>query len=807
MASANTTLAVKFTGNADDLVRMIDKIKRDMDGMAGNVDASFQRVSKSADKHSKDTALSFGKMTDLIKSHIPGLMGLAGLGGVAFGLKNIVDTAGAAQAGTALFDTQLKALGVTNKATVAGIQDVIDKMSVQYGFAVPKLQAAYSQLDRATKSTTESHKYLSLAMDLARAKGIDVGQAANVISRAYVSGGTSLRRYGIDVQDVFVPGTKHIDKHATALLALAEASKTFGGQASAYAGTWAGAQARFGAALDLVEVKIGTALLPMFTKMLNGLVDIAQWITTHWPQISAITTRVFQDILAGYEKYVAPFVNLFIANVEWLVSEIRQNWGTIKAILEPFWIYFQQHIQDTINVLRGLSDFIKGIFTGNWSLAWKGVKEIVGGVFTDIKATLRLAISELGTIAGLIGKAIWNGITSALTGLGNALYNLIILPINLMIAGIDSAMGAIASHWPNVPGLPGPPGFLKSGIPQIAYRAGGGYVGGSGSGDIVPAMLSPGEVVLNATQQSLVGPSRIATALAMTGGAMGGSHFAKGGTVAASAATYAAGLTGVSLPAISTSAGRSIGNAEVANVIAGGTTAAEATLNTNSSDIADQEIAALRSDYQVRKQDAAKAKQRLEHLRNERTKAVASLKSVTSKIQLAKIKAQIRTLDAAIKTAWRQYEAMEWDCRQIAAALGAAHTASSPIQTAAAVTAKADANVVGGSEDPTMQAFAAQHTEAEVAGNAAGVTAADQGELGYLQGLYKQAVSQGNNPQIVTLGNQIVSLVSALNQNTAATQANTQNTISGSTSISYHGQDYYLGASSSGTLTQLAVGT
>ena len=438
---------------------------------------------------------------------------------------------------------------------------------------------------------------------------------------------------------------------------------------------------------------------------------------------------------------------------------------------------------------------------------WKGITEIVGAAFNQIGDYLKFYITEFGNIASLIGQAILNGITSALQGLGNALFDLIIAPINLVISGIDAVMSALASHWPNIPGLLGPPGFLKSGIPQIAYRASGGYVGGSGSGDTVPAMLSPGEVVLNAAQQSLVGPARIAGALALTGGVMGGAHFARGGNVTASVSSYAAGLAGVSLPNLSPSAGRSSGNAEVTSVLAGVNTAAEQNQQTDKSTIVAEEIAALRADYQERVKDRAAAKKAVERLKSLRAAAVANLKNVTTNTGLAAAKRHISSIDAALKAAWKQYEAMDWDCKQIAAQLGTADTPSSKIQTSAAATAKADASVVGGSSDPNIQAFDAQKVESEVAGNAAGVAAAEQGELGYLQGLYKQAVSQGNNPQIVALGNQIVSLISALKSNTAATTANTQNMISGSTSVSYHGQDYYLGASSSGTLTQLAVGT
>ena len=60
-------------------------------------------------------------------------------------------------------------------------------------------------------------------------------------------------------------------------------------------------------------------------------------------------------------------------------------------------------------------------------------------------------------------------------------------------------------------------------------RAGGGAIPGSPyAGDVVPAMLTGGEVVLNAQQQRLLGPDRIRRVLEHTGAPMDGFAFAKG---------------------------------------------------------------------------------------------------------------------------------------------------------------------------------------------------------------------------------------------------------------------------------------
>ena len=37
-------------------------------------------------------------------------------------------------------------------------------------------------------------------------------------------------------------------------------------------------------------------------------------------------------------------------------------------------------------MLSGITDFIVGVFTGNWSMAWNGIVQIFEGIVTPIKS-------------------------------------------------------------------------------------------------------------------------------------------------------------------------------------------------------------------------------------------------------------------------------------------------------------------------------------------------------------------------------------------------------------------------------------
>ena len=208
----------------------------------------------------------------------------------------------------------------------------------------------------------------------------------------------------------------------------------------------------------------------------------------------------------------------------------------------------------------------------------------------------------------------------------------------------------------------------------------------------------------------------------------------------------------------------SSGNADVAAVLSGVTARAQAQLITDAHTIAAMEVTALNAEMAIRIADREKAKKAVEVLLSRRAKLVKSLMKTTSKASLAKIKRAIITLDAAIKKAWRTFDAMDWDVRQIAKALAEAGAPSGSVQTSAVSAANADRGVVGGSEDPNMQRFQAEITEGEVSGNTQQVTQAEQDELAYLTGLYDAAVKAGDNQQISAIGQLIMQLRSALGQ-------------------------------------------
>ena len=134
--------------------------------------------------------------------------------------------------------------------------------------------------------------------------------------------------------------------------------------------------------LPIVQQIIDT-VLPIFISLLNTLVPIFQNIIQ---AILPVLTTLLQDLILVIE---------LVANI--FSSVLGSALQSIAAI-----------VQNVMQIFQGLIDFITGVFTGNWSQAWNGIKSIfsgaVGGLGEIIKAPLRAVVSAVNTVIGGLNK-------------------------------------------------------------------------------------------------------------------------------------------------------------------------------------------------------------------------------------------------------------------------------------------------------------------------------------------------------------------------------------------------------------------
>lgn len=186
-------------------------------------------------------------------------------------------------------------------------------------------------------------------------------------------------------------------------------------------------------------------------------------------KIEAFLGKLIDSLKLLWESVLVPLINWIIANLLPVVAKIIDVVGTvaIKVIKSLIKI-----IGDVADTLSGIIDFLVGVFTGDWELAWQGIKEIangawslikdvVSGAWEIIKTVTKGALSIIKSIISTAWNAIkaltstiWNAIKKTLSGLWNSLKSTastVFNAIKTKVVGVwDSVKNKTSRTWENV---------------------------------------------------------------------------------------------------------------------------------------------------------------------------------------------------------------------------------------------------------------------------------------------------------------------------------------------------------------------
>lgn len=146
-------------------------------------------------------------------------------------------------------------------------------------------------------------------------------------------------------------------------------------------------------------------------------------LVTHWEEIKEVAIEVWtavSEFISETWDGIVSTVTGFIDRVSALISDLYEN---IITTLSPI-------LNDVMQIFNGITDFLTGVFTGNWDLAFSGLVQIFTGYFDIIRnvaeGVLNWVQDKLQWAADAIqgirdtGSAIINGTVGKLVGDGNA---------------------------------------------------------------------------------------------------------------------------------------------------------------------------------------------------------------------------------------------------------------------------------------------------------------------------------------------------------------------------------------------------
>lgn len=192
-----------------------------------------------------------------------------------------------------------------------------------------------------------------------------------------------------------------------------------------------GAGAAFDGVVQIVQSVVGvlgqlvtfstTYVKPIITEIFGFVTQtvlpgIMHAFSTAAPYISQIVSglgSVILQVATMIAQAIQAALPVIMAVIQGVLAAFQVAVPVILSVVQSLVASFQAIVASIQGVFDGLIAFVTGVFTGNWSQAWEGVKQIFGNAFN---ALVELAKVPINAVIALINGAI-DGINS-LTGGG-----------------------------------------------------------------------------------------------------------------------------------------------------------------------------------------------------------------------------------------------------------------------------------------------------------------------------------------------------------------------------------------------------
>lgn len=156
---------------------------------------------------------------------------------------------------------------------------------------------------------------------------------------------------------------------------------------------------------------------PIITKVID-IVD-RLWENSIEPVYENFVDAVMEIgecLLQLYNDFIAPVVKWITDNlVPILVKHLENVIEVVGKIIDKVMLV----VNGVISYFKGLIQFITGVFTGDWALAWEGIKNMFSGIWqqiTGIFATAWETIKGVWSIVGSWFEGVWKSIKAVFNG-------------------------------------------------------------------------------------------------------------------------------------------------------------------------------------------------------------------------------------------------------------------------------------------------------------------------------------------------------------------------------------------------------
>ena len=284
--------------------------------------------------------------------------------------------------------------GITGRAAVTGLNGAVTSLGAAAAgstTAGQKSEAALQSLGVSAKTASGQLTPMSEIIDKLGPKFATMTQAQQIATATTIFGSSAAKA----MTAVIDAGTKSYDLSAQAVTRHNAVTQAASQQEHTLSGTFDTLKATvsdFGA-------QLGTALMPILQQLMGVVTQLVP---------------VIGSLLRGAFLVLTPVVSL-------VTGAITQ----------------------TINILKSLSDFVRDVFTGNWSAAWQDVKNIFSDFVTWLETPIQSAENLFTKMPANI-KATMENVVDAIETPFVTAFDFIIRLYNDTIAHIPGLGGSIA---------------------------------------------------------------------------------------------------------------------------------------------------------------------------------------------------------------------------------------------------------------------------------------------------------------------------------------------------------------------------
>ena len=148
----------------------------------------------------------------------------------------------------------------------------------------------------------------------------------------------------------------------------------------------------------------------IFNSSLKGVVN--QGIAALLPAIEGLANFLSGTVSPFLTGTLIPAMQSFIKDgieavtkaIEDLQPVFEVVWEVVKVVVTTVIQSLTDRINGFVTVLKGIVAFFKGVFTGDFSAAWNGIKQIFAGVLQGMLGALRPFLAALESIPFIGGK-------------------------------------------------------------------------------------------------------------------------------------------------------------------------------------------------------------------------------------------------------------------------------------------------------------------------------------------------------------------------------------------------------------------